>query len=228
MAPKPKASKSKPTGSASKAKDEPTSDPTVDDEASRGPPRTKDDVLAYMTFDDLPNPPKQEIRDIFAGKYDELVRVFAHYCKLSKCETIETSTRMTVGTPRSAARRAGGKPLQAHRRAAALSRAALPLVTRSFPPRSVPSPPPTAAGFKRLMKDTGLELKVYNVDKQCRLFNLVGGAKVGARRRGRSAAHAPHRGHAHTPQRTRRTRRMRRTPRTRRRSPLDMPLDTER
>lgn len=35
-------------------------------------------------------------------------------------------------------------------------------------------------GFKRLVKDSGLEVKVYNLQQMSRLFNLRGGAKVGA------------------------------------------------
>ena len=33
-------------------------------------------------------------------------------------------------------------------------------------------------GFKKLIKDSGLELKAYDIDKMSRLFNLKGGAKV--------------------------------------------------
>ena len=35
-----------------------------------------------------------------------------------------------------------------------------------------------AVGFKKLIKDAALELKVYNIDQMARLFNLKGGAKV--------------------------------------------------
>ena len=44
------------------------------------------------------------------------------------------------------------------------------------------SPPSLAAGFKQLVKDARLELKVYDIDQMCRLFNLKGGAKVRARK----------------------------------------------
>ena len=39
-----------------------------------------------------------------------------------------------------------------------------------------------AAGFKQLVKDARLELKVYDINQMSRLFNLKGGAKVGAPR----------------------------------------------
>ena len=73
---------------------------------------------------------------------------------------------------------------------ARLSSAPLPLsVTRPhplFPPSlcHTASPPlPSlvvlllAAGFKQLVKDARLELKVYDIDQMARLFNLKGGAK---------------------------------------------------
>ena len=33
------------------------------------------------------------------------------------------------------------------------------------------------AGFKKLIKDANLELKVYDMDMMCRLFMQMGGAK---------------------------------------------------
>ena len=36
------------------------------------------------------------------------------------------------------------------------------------------------SGFKRLVKESGLEVKVYNIDQMSRLFNLKGGAKGAA------------------------------------------------
>ena len=38
-------------------------------------------------------------------------------------------------------------------------------------------PPACAAGFKKLIKDANLELKVYDMDMMCRLFMQMGGAK---------------------------------------------------
>ena len=38
-----------------------------------------------------------------------------------------------------------------------------------------------AVGFKRLIKDAGLERKVYNIDQMTRLFNLTAGLKVHSR-----------------------------------------------
>jgi hypothetical protein len=35
-----------------------------------------------------------------------------------------------------------------------------------------------AVGFKRLVKDAGIERKVYNIDQISRLFNLTAGLKV--------------------------------------------------
>ena len=45
-----------------------------------------------------------------------------------------------------------------------------------FPPRAAPLA--FAAGFKQLIKDARLELKVYDINQMSRLFNLKGGAKV--------------------------------------------------
>ena len=39
--------------------------------------------------------------------------------------------------------------------------------------------PNAAAGFKKLVKDANLELKVYDMEQMSRLFMIKGGAKVG-------------------------------------------------
>ena len=49
--------------------------------------------------------------------------------------------------------------------------AATPLTHTTLPPVH------RAAGFKQLIKDARLELKVYDITQMTRLFNLKGGAK---------------------------------------------------
>lgn len=53
--------------------------------------------------------------------------------------------------------------------------AATPLTHTTLPPVH------RAAGFKQLIKDARLELKVYDITQMTRLFNLKGGAKVRTR-----------------------------------------------
>lgn len=143
MAPKPNSSKvsspKKPTGANTpKVKDAAKSakDTSADVDSSDGAevmhaaPTNKEEALGQISFDGLPSCPSEDISTLVGKKYEELVKIFAHYCKASECKTVEMATRMRL------------------------------------------------VGFKKLIKDSGLELKVYDIGQMSRLFNLKGGAKV--------------------------------------------------
>ena len=103
MAPKPIAAK--PTGSGKKAASKkggdaktPAADAAADDvPASMAAPKNKEEVLAQVNLDGLPNCPAEQIITILRSKYETLVQVFIHYCKFSECATIESSTRLHLG-----------------------------------------------------------------------------------------------------------------------------------
>ena len=143
MAPKPAKANSpkKPTGAntpkpgaaAAAKKDDYEAAPGDADAVAKEAPKNKEEALAQISFEGLPSCDPDAITAVLAKKYDELAKVFAHYCKFSECKTVEMATRLRL------------------------------------------------SGFKRLVKDAGLELKVYDIGQISRLFNLKGGAKVGAR-----------------------------------------------
>ena len=238
MAPKPASAKApkKPTASAKSAKDTSKAEPVEksDENETKFAPTNKEEALAQISFDGLPNCPIEQITDMFKDKYEVLVKVFAHYCKFSDCVTVEKATRLRLGMPEqacAAARartcgcvRRGGlcSPAYAHRprglrprsgramrerrwlaggphlrlepmhtRTGGVARrvwtsACVPLhgarhrpTPDALPRERIPSARASfAAGFKRLVKDAALELKVYDINQQSRLFNLKGGAKV--------------------------------------------------
>lgn len=98
-------------------------------------PQNKEEVLAQVNLEGLPHCPTEQIIDILKDKYDQLVAVFAQYCKQgSECTTIASSTRLKI------------------------------------------------AGFRKLVKDANLELKVFDFDAMARLFaqcSPKGGGGVG-------------------------------------------------
>ena len=113
MAPKP-ASAAKPTSAGKKptaaGKKSPdgkqtmvaaTGAPASEDGTTLAPPQSKEEVLAQVSFEGLPPAPQEQILDILGGKYDRLVKIFAHYCKFSECKTMEMATRCKLGEPRS-------------------------------------------------------------------------------------------------------------------------------
>ena len=108
MAPKPSATKptaagKKPTGALSskgKIADAKSSDaPTTGDDSptTMAAPKNKEEVLAQVNLDGLPDCPTDAIIEILRGKYETLVAIFVNYCKLSDCKTMETSTRLRLG-----------------------------------------------------------------------------------------------------------------------------------
>ena len=100
MAPKP--SGKKPTGAGkSKSADKGKTDDiaAADDSAptTMAAPKNKEEVLAQINLDGLPNCPAEQILEICRSKYEPLVHVFIHYCKFSDCKTMESSTRLKLG-----------------------------------------------------------------------------------------------------------------------------------
>ena len=105
MAPKPTAAK--PTSSGKKsAKSKPgDSKPSADANADDVPttlaaPKNKEEVLAQVNLEGLPNCPAAEIITILRSKYEDLVKVFIYYCKFSDCKTMEVATRLKLGARR--------------------------------------------------------------------------------------------------------------------------------
>ena len=131
MAPKP--SGKKPTGAGkSKSADKGKTDDiaAADDSAptTMAAPKNKEEVLAQINLDGLPNCPAEQILEICRSKYEPLVHVFIHYCKFSDCKTMESSTRLKLGArtalthtplPRTPPRRSSTTPRGARRRARA-------------------------------------------------------------------------------------------------------------
>lgn len=110
MAPKPTAKPvaagKKPTGAIS-AKGKPDAKtPSSGDAGAAGDespttmaaPKNKEEVLAQVNLDGLPNCPTDAIVEILRGKYETLVSIFINYCKHSDCKTLELSTRLRLGT----------------------------------------------------------------------------------------------------------------------------------
>ena len=106
MAPKPASAKApkKPTASAKSAKDTSKAEPVEksDENETKFAPTNKEEALAQISFDGLPNCPIEQITDMFKDKYEVLVKVFAHYCKFSDCVTVEKATRLRLGMPEQA------------------------------------------------------------------------------------------------------------------------------
>ena len=103
--------------------------PAGDGDAQFAPPKSKDEVMAQISFEGLPTCPTDQIVEQFSKKYVDICKIFAHYCKYGECKTMDAATRLRM------------------------------------------------AGFKQLIKDARMELKVYNMEQLARLFNLKGGAK---------------------------------------------------
>ena len=108
MAPKPTskpvAAGKKPTGAISaKGKADaktPSSDMAAsgdDSPTTMAAPKNKEEVLAQVNLDGLPDCPTDAIVEILRGKYDQLVAIFINYCKHSECKTLEMSTRLKLG-----------------------------------------------------------------------------------------------------------------------------------
>ena len=76
-----------------------TGAPAGEEGTAFAPPKNKEEVLAQVNFEGLPNVPAEQILEILGAKYDKLVKVFAHYCKFSECKTIEMATRCKLGAP---------------------------------------------------------------------------------------------------------------------------------
>jgi hypothetical protein len=96
---KPSSAGKKPTGSKKDAKKDAGDAPTTDDStpAAMAAPKNKEEVLAQVNLDGLPDCPVDQITEILRGKYDDLVKIFINYCKHSDCKTMETSTRLRLG-----------------------------------------------------------------------------------------------------------------------------------
>ena len=166
MAPKPsgKTSPKKPTPGAStpkpgkdaakSGKDESETVSHDDGPATFEAPKNIDEALQQIDFEGLPTTDTEAVISILRKKCDDIVKIFAHYSKVSEwrtpsgvidygvAKTVELACRMRL------------------------------------------------SGFKKLIKEAGLELKVYDIGQMSRLFNLKGGAKV--RTRTVPAAYAPH------------------------------------
>ena len=106
MAPKPTAKPvaagKKPTG-ALKGKGDaktPSSDMAASGDESpttMAAPKNKEEVLAQVNLEGLPDAPTDAIIEILRGKYEQLVAIFINYCKHSECKTMEMSTRLRLG-----------------------------------------------------------------------------------------------------------------------------------
>lgn len=106
MAPKPAkaGSPKKPSSSTSpKSKDGKGKDLVAVPEPSRAEgeimaaPKSKEEALAQIDVEGLPNCTPEPIADLLGDKYDTLVKVFANYCKCSECKSVEMSTRLKLG-----------------------------------------------------------------------------------------------------------------------------------
>ena len=170
MAPKPsgKTSPKKPTPGAStpkpgkdaakSGKDESETVSHDDGPATFEAPKNIDEALQQIDFEGLPTTDTEAVISILRKKCDDIVKIFAHYSKVSEwrtpsgvidygvAKTVELACRMRL------------------------------------------------SGFKKLIKEAGLELKVYDIGQMSRLFNLKGGAKV----RTRTLPCPPHMRHTRT------------------------------
>lgn len=110
MAPKPTAKPvaagKKPTGAISAKGKADAKTPSSGDAGAAGDespttmaaPKNKEEVLAQVNLDGLPNCPTDAIVEILRGKYETIVSIFINYCKHSDCKTLELSTRLRLGT----------------------------------------------------------------------------------------------------------------------------------
>ena len=71
--------------------------PTTRRPTTMAAPKNKEEVLAQINLDGLPNCPAEQILEICRSKYEPLVHVFIHYCKFSDCKTMESSPRLKLG-----------------------------------------------------------------------------------------------------------------------------------
>lgn len=179
----------------SAAKDAPTGETRSqedNDELSRAP-ENKQQVLLRVSFEGLPSPgpdADEAIAQLLNIKYEELTKIFAHYCKLSDCKTPWTATHLKLGAQRAPLRRRAIISGTSHARSAsffpqvAVHHHSPPAPTHhhSITKRTAPLPNLTphlsTVGMKRLVRDSGLERKVYNIDAITRLFNLTAGLKA--------------------------------------------------
>ena len=105
MAPKPAAKPTtpgkKPTGAGKKgagdAKPTGGDNPAMDEPMAMSAPKSKEEVLAQINLEGLPDCPTDQVVELLGGKYDPLVATFIHYCKHSDCKTMELSTRLRLG-----------------------------------------------------------------------------------------------------------------------------------
>lgn len=103
--PKPVAAGKKPTGAISAKGKADAKTPASGDAGAGGDespttmaaPKNKEEVLAQVNLDGLPNCPTDAIVEILRGKYETLVSIFINYCKHSDCKTLELSTRLRLG-----------------------------------------------------------------------------------------------------------------------------------
>ena len=168
MAPKPsgKTSPKKPTpgantpkpgkDAAKSGKDESETVSHDDGPATFEAPKSIDEALQQIDFEGLPTTDTEAVISLLRKKCDDIVKIFAHYSKVSEwrtpsgvidygvAKTVELACRMRL------------------------------------------------SGFKKLIKEAGLELKVYDIGQMSRLFNLKGGAKV------RTLPNPPHMRHTRT------------------------------
>lgn len=228
----PKRPAAKPTKGESKAKKSPSRD--VEDGAVvktgggeetdtlARPPKNKEEVLQRVSFSGLPvaGDTEDAIVQLLNIKYETLAQVFAHYSKATACKTVKIATQLHLGT-----RVAIGPSARVLKQSVAIGRETLtpshPLHAKATPKcvcRSAASVYGLlsicvvvrlhccmAVGFKKLVKDTGLESKVYNIDQMTKLLNLTAGLKVigrTARLRPRSLSLMVHRSQACTLQMT--------------------------
>ena len=105
MAPKPAAKPTtpgkKPTGAGKKgagdAKPTGGDNPSMDENpAAMSAPKNKEEVLAQVNLDGLPDCPVEQVIELLRGKYEPLAAIFVHYCKHSDCKTMELSTRLRL------------------------------------------------------------------------------------------------------------------------------------
>ena len=78
--------------------------PAGDNDAQFAPPKSKDEVMAQISFDGLPTCPTDQIVELFSKKYVDICKVFAHYCKYGECKTMDAATRLRMGASPSRAR----------------------------------------------------------------------------------------------------------------------------
>ena len=98
----------------------------VDDTLSH-PPKNKEQVLRRVNFSGLPTTSdvQDAVMQLLALKYEQLVKIFAHYCKMSDCKSVKIATTLTLSKHGSTLRARSRRRLAACRRAARSDGAAL-------------------------------------------------------------------------------------------------------